>query len=264
MFHIKSSIANVLILSFLLIAVDASAEEENVDDSTPFTLTPGGKISAEVNKEREESALRNKPGDPVAGREKSQLCQGCHGEVGISANPEFPKLAGQFSNYITKQVRNFQSGKRSNQIMSAMAATINEDDLADVAAYFASQDRMNGNGLTENTSGRKLFSKSDTSPLGLACINCHGEKGQGLEPKISVFPIIGGQHKDYIRQQLINFRDGDRTNSPNGMMNKMASSLSDAQIEALAEYISQQPVNIAASSQTSVDNPTKTHKSRTK
>jgi cytochrome c553 len=126
--------------------------------------------------------------------------------------------------------------------MSAMAATVNDNDLVDIAAYFSSQDRMKGDGLTNNPIGRKLFLSRDTSPLGLACINCHGEKGQGLEPKISAFPIIGGQHKDYIRQQLINFREGSRTNSPNGMMNKMASSLTDSQIEALAEYISQQPV----------------------
>jgi cytochrome c553 len=234
-----NNIANGLILIALFGITDAFAE---VDDSSSFVQSIGGRVTSEVNKERQEVITRKIPGDPVAGMEKSQLCQGCHGESGISTNPEFPKLAGQFSNYISKQVHNFQSGKRSNQIMSAMAATVNDNDLVDIAAYFYSQDRMKGDGLTNNPIGRKLFLSRDTSPLGLACINCHGEKGQGLEPKISAFPIIGGQHKDYIRQQLINFREGSRTNSPNGMMNKMASSLTDSQIEALAEYISQQPV----------------------
>jgi cytochrome c553 len=235
MFHINSSIAYGLALLFLFLASDVFAE---VDDSTPYTLTIGGRIGAEANKEREDTIMRNTPGNPLAGKEKSQLCQGCHGEFGISTNPDIPKLAGQFGNYISKQVRNYQSGRRTHQIMSAMAATISEDDLADVAAYFASQDKMKRNGSANNPSGKKLFSNSDVSTLGLACINCHGEQGQGLEPKISVFPVIGGQHKDYIRQQLINFRDGNRTNSPNGMMNKMAGSLTDAQIESLAEYVS--------------------------
>jgi cytochrome c553 len=118
---------------------------------------------------------------------------------------------------------------------------------------------MKGNGSANNPPGMKLFLNSNVSNLGLACINCHGEKGQGLEPKISAFPIIGGQHKDYIRQQLINFREGSRTNSPNGMMNKMASSLTDSQIEALAEYISQQPVksDTTATATLEMDRPRK-------
>jgi cytochrome c553 len=265
MSRINSNIAAGFALVVLLVAAEfmASGAFAQIDDSTPYSETIGGRISPEVDKERAEAIMRGKPGDPIAGKEKSQLCQGCHGEVGISTNPEIPKLAGQFSNYISKQIRNYQSGKRTHQIMSAMAATINDDDLADIADYFASQDKMKGNGSADNQLGRKLFSNTNVSNLGLACINCHGERGQGLEPKISVFPVIGGQHKDYIRRQLVNFRDGNRTNTPNGMMNKMTGALTDDQIESLAEYISQQPGSTTESSQTPVDHKDRTHKSRT-
>jgi cytochrome c553 len=74
----------------------------------------------------------------------------------------------------------------------------------------------------------------------LACVNCHGVRGKGLDPKTAMFPVIGGQQKDYIRLQLVNFRDGYRTNSPNGIMNRIAGSLTDDEIESLAEYLAEQ------------------------
>lgn len=260
MFYMNSNTSIALVV--LLLATDAFAQ---VDESTPYSESIGGRISAEANTERAETIkLRNKTGDSDAGKEKSQLCQGCHGEFGDSTDPHIPKLAGQFGNYISKQVRNYQSGKRTHQIMNAMAATISDDDLVDVAAYFASQNKMKGDGSIDNPPGRKLFLNNNISDIGLACINCHGERGQGLEPKISVFPVIGGQHKEYIRQQLINFRAGYRTNSPNGMMNRMARPLTDAEIESLAEYVSQQPGSSAESIQTPVDHRDQTRKSRSK
>ena len=234
------------------------------DATSPFMGSVGGRVSVEVHIDREETIKRNIPGNPVTGKEKSQLCQGCHGEFGNSSNSLIPKLAGQFGNYISKQVHNYQSGTRTHQIMSAMAATINDDDLADIAAYFASQEKMKGSGSAENQPGKKLFSNSNVSNMGLACINCHGEGGQGLEPKISVFPVIGGQHKDYIRQQLVNFRDGYRTNTPNAMMNRMAGSLTDTEIESLAEYVSQQPSSPAAAIQIPVDHQDRKRTSRSK
>ncbi len=262
MFRIECNSIIGLTLVALLMTKTAFAESDN---STSFMSIAGGRISAEVNKEREEVIKqRNNVSNPVVGKEKSQLCQGCHGEFGISANTQIPKLAGQFSNYISKQVRNYQSGKRTHQIMSAMAATINDDDLADVADYFASQDKMKGSGSADNLIGKKLFSNSNVSNLGLACINCHGEKGLGLKPQISVFPVIGGQHKDYIRRQLVNFREGNRTNSPNGMMNKMAGSLTDAEIESLAEYVSQQRESSGEPTQPAVVSQQVARKSRSK
>lgn len=232
MFNNNRNIATGLTLVALFVVTAAFAQE---DTANPLK----GIIEPDVNN-AESIKLRSGSGDPVAGREKSQLCQGCHGEYGISMEGLIPKLAGQYANYIEKEIRNYQAGIRSHQIMNAMAATIGSDqDLADIAAYFASQDKMKGDG-SGNQTGEEIFLHGDLPKMRLACVNCHGVRGKGLESKISMFPVIGGQQKDYIRRQLINFRDGHRTNSPNGIMNRITSSLTDSEIDSLAEYISAQ------------------------
>jgi cytochrome c553 len=72
----------------------------------------------------------------------------------------------------------------------------------------------------------------------VACVNCHGVNGKGKTPDNSMFPVLGGQQKEYLRIQLVNFRQGERANSPGGVMNIVAQKLTDAEIDALAEYIS--------------------------
>lgn len=229
-----------LIAITALFAQFMSADTFAGDYSTP-TLPMPGRVNTQVNLERQEVLLqRTHKISPDAGNEKSQLCQGCHGEFGNSTDPNIPKLAGQYANYIIKQVRNFQIGQRSNEIMSAMATTISDDDLIDAAAYYASQQTMKSENSRNNQLGETLFLNSEISDLGLACINCHGEKGKGLEPKISAFPIIGGQNKDYLVNQLTNFRDRIRINTPANIMNRITDSLTDAEIKAVAEYISAQ------------------------
>jgi cytochrome c553 len=232
MFISNGHIAICLTLAALLLSNAAYAED---------TVNPlKGIIEADVDNATAVK-LRSGTGDPVAGREKSRLCQGCHGEYGISTEPLIPKLAGQYANYIEKEIHNYQSGIRSHQIMNAMAGTIvNDQDLADIAAYFASQKKMEGDGSEGDPDGKEIFLHGDLSKMRLACVNCHGVRGKGLEAKISMFPVIGGQQKGYIRRQLIQFRDGYRTNSPNGIMNRIASSLTDAEIDSLADYISAQ------------------------
>jgi cytochrome c553 len=177
-------------------------------------------------------------GNPVAGKTKSELCQGCHGEAGLSLEDMIPNLAGQYANYIAKQLRNFQTGARTHQIMSAMAQTINDAELMDIAAYFASQKKMQGNGKGEDPVAKNLFLKGDTSRDIPPCMSCHGENGKGKAPNISTYPVIGGQHKGYLRAQLTHWRSGERSNSPDGVMNKVAKSLTDAEIEALTDYLS--------------------------
>lgn len=233
MFHIKNNIVTGLALVVLLTTSVAFARNENMN---PLT----GQIGVDPGDESADSIkLRSGSGDPVAGREKSQLCQGCHGEEGISLEGLIPKLAGQYGKYIAKELRNYQAGTRSHQIMNAMAATISDDDLADIAAYFASRPKMKGAGSNSEL-GKKLFLHGDISRTMVACVNCHGVNGKGLTPNTSMFPVIGGQQKDYIRRQLVNFRKSDRTNSPNGIMNKITQKLTDDEIEALADYVSGQ------------------------
>ena len=173
-------------------------------------------------------------GNPVAGKEKSAMCQGCHGEDGNSAAPSFPKLSGQYAAYIQKQIHDFQGGtSRSDPIMSGMAATVTDkQDLLDIAAYFASQKQMKGESPVVNEVGRIRFMDNN------GCVSCHGVNGKGLSSGNSSAPVIGGQHKDYLIKQLNDFKSGARTNEQSGMMSMIAGFMDDAQIEAVADYIS--------------------------
>jgi cytochrome c553 len=188
--------------------------------------------SADVIKQRVGS------GDPVAGKSESSLCQGCHGEEGLSLEELIPNLAGQYASYIAKELRNYQSGARTHQIMNVMAKTITDTGLVNIAAYFASQEKMQGGGWGDNRVAKKLFLKGDMTRNIRPCVSCHGVNGNGKAPNIATYPVIGGQHKAYLRTQLINWRSGERSNSPDGVMNKIAKSLTDAEIGALTDYIS--------------------------
>ncbi len=232
MLQIRNSIAVGLALGMLLAASTAFAQS---DDTSPLT----GQVVTGIDS-AEDIMQRAGPGDPAAGKNKSLLCQGCHGETGISLEPLVPSLAGQYGGYILKEIRNYQAGTRSHQIMNAMAGTLNDEkDVIDIAAYFATQNKMKGSG-TENDVGKNLFLHGDLSRLTIACINCHGVRGKGMTPHTSAFPVIGGQNKAYIVRQLTNFRAGIRTNSPSGIMNKITGKLTDDEIEALAGYVSAQ------------------------
>lgn len=177
-------------------------------------------------------------GDPDAGKDKSALCQGCHGEDGNSADPTYPKLAGQYANYLQKQIRDFQSGARVDPVMSSMAESVTErQDLLDITAYFASQKQMKGSG-GGSEAGRKLFVEGNPASGVYGCINCHGENGKGKSPNNALFPVLGGQHRDYLIKQLISLKKKERKNDPSGMMEDIAQLMTDAEIKAVADYLS--------------------------
>ena len=179
-------------------------------------------------------------GDPLAGKEKSALCQGCHGEDGNSDSPIFPKLAGQWADYTQKQVRDFQSLSRINETMNEIALNVvNYDDLFDIAAYFASQKMMVGT-PTQNEAGRKLYYEGDAAKGVFRCVKCHGENGKGEPLNNNLFPVIGGQHKEYLVKQLKEFKSNFRENDHSGMMPRITSNMTEAEMEAVAEYLSGQ------------------------
>lgn len=230
MIHFKTHMVALLALTALFAGSSVYARDENADPLTGRV----GKIeeSADVIKKRTGS------GDTVAGKEKSQLCQGCHGEDGNSIDPLVPKLSGQYDKYIAKQLRNYQAGLRTHQIMNAMAATISDEELADISSYFASQPKMKGKASSTNEQGKHLFLKGNISKMVVACVNCHGVGGKGLTPNTSMFPVIGGQHKAYLLKQLRDFKKDERFNSPNAIMNRIVRTLSDEELDVLAEYVS--------------------------
>ncbi|MCB5183608.1 cytochrome c4 [Methylobacillus gramineus] len=179
-------------------------------------------------------------GDPVAGevKSKAELCQGCHGDQGNSSGGEYPRLAGQYADYIMKQFRDFRSGARQHHLMNAVAESIKDEDLADIAAYFASRERVRSQQKKSNEIAEKLFVNGDMKRTIMACASCHGTVGQGSYVGSESFPAIAGQHKLYLREQLLKWRSLERKNSPGGVMNLVAKSLRDEEIEALADYIS--------------------------
>lgn len=182
------------------------------------------------------------PGNALAGKLKSEeeRCQECHGhdgyadaiEDGVGNIGKYPRLAGQHVDYITKQFREFRSGQRDNDIMPIMAKTVSDADLADIAAYFASLKPMQGEGKGDNPVGRQLYQNGDPARGIPACVGCHGEQRQEGGP-----PRIAGQHRRYLHKQLGEWRGGYRKNSPGGVMNAVAKGLTDAEIDALADYI---------------------------
>ncbi|RYY76446.1 MAG: cytochrome c4 [Gammaproteobacteria bacterium] len=185
-------------------------------------------------------------GDAEAGKLKSEdnRCQECHGPDGNGQGPatgaagKFAKLAGQYPDYLTKQIRDFRSGLRKHDFMLIMAKSIDETDSADIAAYFASLKKMQGDKGGENPVGKNLFINGDASRNILPCVSCHGIDGRGIDAPQQTIPVIGGQEWRYLEKQLQDWRSGERHNSEGGIMNTFTKPLTDKEVQALADYIS--------------------------
>ena len=176
-------------------------------------------------------------GDAAAGKTKAAPCAACHGLDGNSPNPIWPKLAGQSTQYIRKQIADYKSGARSDPLMSAQAALLATDqDVADVAAFFTSQKQSDGVAKADLAVRGEQFYRGGNLANGVAaCSGCHGPVGLG-NPSAK-FPRISGQHADYLTKALKDFRAGTRSNDPNGMMRGVAERMSDAEIAAVAQYV---------------------------
>jgi len=176
-------------------------------------------------------------GDAAAGQAKTAICGACHNPDGNSLAPNFPKLAGQGQRYLEKQLHEIKSGKRTVLEMTGMLANFNDQDLADIAAYFASQKGSVGAADPKLVDrGRELFNGGDLEKGLPACTGCHSPNGAGIA--LAGFPHLSGQHTQYITKQLTDFREGNRTNDGDAMtMRTIAGKLSNHDIEALASYI---------------------------
>lgn len=204
-----------------------------------LALLAGGVHAAEPNHDSAEAiADRIGSGNPKAGQAKSQAarCQSCHGADGNGA-PTYPKLAGQYADYLLNQIRNFQAGQRQHPVIQAGAPAISETDLADISAYFASQKSMTGGGQGGKPPIQNLYAHGDLKRDVLACASCHGEHGKSSFNGSDSYPVIGGQHPAYLREQLLQMRAGQRKSGAGGVMNIIAKSLKDDEIEALSNYI---------------------------
>jgi cytochrome c553 len=176
-------------------------------------------------------------GDIAAGKAKSATCAGCHGVDGNSANPEWPKLAGQHADYLEKQLHDFKAGaERSNAMMAPMVASLSEQDMADLAAYYSAQTLQVGaadESLVER--GEKIYRGGNPVTGVAACIACHGPAGAG-NPAAN-FPALSGQHAKYVENQLYAFKKGDRSNDAGKMMRNTAAKMTAEEIEAVSSYV---------------------------
>ena len=178
-------------------------------------------------------------GDATAGQAKAAVCGACHGPDGNSPAPNFPKLAGQGERYLTKQMQDIKSGKRTVLEMTGLLTNLNDQDLADIAAYFASQKGSVGAADPKLVArGEKLFRGGDLEKGLPACTGCHSPNGAGIAA--AGFPHLSGQHATYIAKQLTDFRkeEAGRANDGDAMtMRTIARKLSDEDIAALSSYI---------------------------
>lgn len=175
-------------------------------------------------------------GNPAAGKAKSQTCAACHGADGNSMNADFPKLAGQHEEYLYKQLMEFKSGKRANAIMAGQVAGLSEQDMMDLAAYYASQTVKAGTAdETKVAAGEAIYRGGNAASGVAACMACHGPNGAG-NPQAK-FPALAGQHAKYTKAQLMAFAKGDRANDAGHMMRNVAAKMTEAEMDAVAEYI---------------------------
>lgn len=175
-------------------------------------------------------------GDIELGKAKSATCVACHGADGNAQVAIYPKIAGQHEGYLLKQLQEFKSGARNNGIMAGMVAALSDEDMKNLAAYFASQTTSKVvKPETANEAGRKLYFGGDSARGITACAACHSPSGEGMQH--AKFPALLNQHGDYVKAQLEQFRSGARGNDANAMMRNIAIKLSDDDIANLTAFI---------------------------
>ena len=168
------------------------------------------------------SALAQAEGNAEDGVTIGSSCLGCHGIEGYrNAYPSFrvPRLGGQKESYLVDALKGYRDGARPHTTMTAQASSMTDQQIEDVAAYFASLTDE----VTQGDEGQSLEAAT-------TCVACHGQDGIGLSP---AWPTLAGQHEDYLVHALQQYRDGTRSNA---IMGGFAAQLSDADIALLARY----------------------------
>ncbi|MGE6605652.1 c-type cytochrome [Halomonas sp. NPDC076908] len=177
--------------------------------------------------------------DASAGQEMAQTCAACHGAQGISPSGAFPHLAGQQMSYLAKQIMDIRDGNRIVPEMAGQVDDYSDQDAWDAAAFFAGQEANLGQTNDEDEEllarGEELYRAGDMSKGIPACAACHTPTGVGIGS--AVYPGLSGQHAEYTVATLQDFASGDRANSPNNVMGDIASKMSDADMEAVANYL---------------------------
>lgn len=168
-------------------------------------------------------------------------CAACHGMDGNAAiNKAWPKLAGQNVVYFIKSLKAFRSGKnegRYSAVMRSLVAPLSEKEMLAIANYYAAlPGDVDVAEIKLLPLGRRLYRGGDATKKIPACLACHGPAGLGNTT--AGFPRLSGQHAVYLRMQLQAFRSGKRIDKQHYMMSTIAKRMNDAEINAVASYIS--------------------------
>lgn len=176
-------------------------------------------------------------GNAEHGKSISTTCVACHSTDGNSIIPMYPKIAGQYENYLLKQLLLYkgQATDRQSanaQIMYTQVKDFSVKDLEDLAAYFSSQ-KMSKSETPQKflTKGEKLYRGGDLEKHITACAACHSPTGKGNNA--AFFPRLSGQHADYIIEQLKSYRSGERKHY---VMETIAKKMSDEEIDAVSHF----------------------------
>lgn len=178
----------------------------------------------------------------------SAPCMTCHGADGAGmAAGGFPALSQLAPGYMVKQLQDFKSGARASAVMAPTVAQLSEAQMDAASQYYASQQPAAPALATADEAllarGAALVNEGDWSRYIVPCASCHGPDNRGVGAE---FPALAGQHASYIKQQLLAWQGGSRSNDPQQLMLAIAERLSTAEIEAVAEYLSRLPVSAPA------------------
>jgi cytochrome c553 len=168
--------------------------------------------------------------DVAAGQEKAELCAGCHGENGISQTENIPSLAGQQDQFVQWQLVFFRSGSRKNEQMQPIVEQINNDDIRNLGAYFATLPPAKAAKPDDNPD---LSSKGAQAAVGRRCGSCHTDSFAGTK----AVARIAGQREEYLVKALHDYKSGARSGGGGAAMADVAYPLSDEEITALAHYL---------------------------
>lgn len=177
-------------------------------------------------------------GSAEAGQAKAVSCGACHGIDGNSLSPAWPNLAGQHPSYFIRQLEAYQNGERQDVLMTTLASGLSAQDMADLAAYYATLPALQRGADPELVELGQSVYRSGLPDRGVAaCIACHGPSGRGNP--LASFPVVRGQHATYTVATLHAYATGERRSdgSVNQMMRDIAVSLREDEILAVASYI---------------------------
>jgi cytochrome c553 len=168
--------------------------------------------------------------DVAAGKEKAELCTGCHGDGGISQIENIPSLAGQPDQFVQWQLVFFRSGSRKNEQMQPIVEQISNEDIRNLGAYFASLARPKASKPDDNPD---LSRKGAEAAAGRRCASCHADTYAGTKAVAG----LAGQREEYLVKALHDYKSGQRSGGAGAAMAEVAYPLSEEEITALAHYL---------------------------